>query len=71
MANFATKKPEIVEFEQASKQLLLHLALEASHRELHHMVAHHHQPAGLPGYYRTLQEWRAPDALRTKKGPSI
>ena len=47
-------------FEVASQKLLLDLALEASNRELRQLVARHRKPAGLPGYYRSLQTWRSP-----------
>jgi hypothetical protein len=48
------------QFEQASQKLLMNIALEASNRELHQLVAQHRKPVGLPGYYRSLQTWRSP-----------
>ena len=47
-------------FEKESQQLLLNIALEASNRELHQLVRRRQKPAGLPGYYRSLQTWRSP-----------
>ena len=51
---------DLGEFERESQKLLLDIAMEASNREMHGMVASRQKPANLSGYYRSLQTWRAP-----------
>ena len=51
---------DLGEFERESQKLLLDIAMEASNREMHGMVASRQKPANLSGYYRSLQTWRLP-----------
>ena len=51
---------DLGEFERESQKLLLDIAMEASNREMHGMVASRQKPANLSGYYRSLQTWRSP-----------